>query len=626
MQKHAIAMIKGEIANRMFIRRAARLLVLPALASILFGIKLLAIGTFGNATPFWDQWDGEASRLYIPFMEGSLEWMRLLAPHNEHRSLSAWLLALGLLSGNGMWNPLLQIVINAGLHVGLVCLLVHALAHAAGESFPTAAFGFCLLLFGLPYAHENTLWGFQSCFYFLLLFGVGAIWLVTTAAPLSLRWWAGVILAACSFLSLASGALVPAALAGVGMVQYLAGTRTSTRHVVAVLLLGAMFLACVMLTPNVAQHASLKANTLPKLLHAWDGVLGWPIRVPLLGLAIRNAPAALFAIWMLRSRPAADDRKWFLFALVMLMVGQTLAIAYGRASGFLSSRYKDLFAIDVLANFACIFVLVRDGRHPRVWIAPMAAAWAGVVLGCLGYSVHKHCGWELQQRLDSAQAQEENVRNYVLTGDKHHLKGKPFWHVPHPVADHLATVLDNPSVRAILPRNINAPLRGSIKESNLETAGLVDGYGPETPSPVGPAWGTYGAAGGATTAAVSIEFPANHAAYYVQIPVAGEWSADGITAEIECGDARVPLRAVQASNESWGVATAVVRGHPFVVHVIDSSPAAWVAVGSPIAAGRWDGWVDQMLARWDLFVIAGSVMAVAWLTLVSLAPSERLLY
>jgi hypothetical protein len=49
------------------------------------------------------------------------------------------------------------------------------------------------------------------------------------------------------------------------------------------------------------------------------------------------------------------------------------------------------------------------------------------------------------------------------------------------------------------------------------------------------------------------------------------------------------------------------------------SAEAWLAVGRPVAVGRWDARVDKLLARWDVFVIMGSVTVVALLTFISLA-------
>ena len=182
-----------ESATIAALRRLVPALGLAALALVLFGAKLLVIGTYGNATPFWDQWDSEARLLYAPFLESRLEWRQLLEPHNEHRILTARLLALGLLSANGLWNPLLQMVVNAALHVGLVCLLAWLLTRVVGHRLLVVVLAFCLVLFSCPYGWENTLAGFQSCFYFLLLFAIGSLWLVTTAAPFSTRWWTGEI-------------------------------------------------------------------------------------------------------------------------------------------------------------------------------------------------------------------------------------------------------------------------------------------------------------------------------------------------------------------------------------------------------------------------------------------------
>ena len=184
--------------------------------------------------------------------------------------------------------------------------------------------------------------------------------------------------------------------------------------------------------------------------------MGWPIRVPVLGAVIRNAPAVLFAITMLRARPPAEDRRWFLFALVVWMGGQSLVLAHGRATHAVASRYMDLFAIDVLTNFACLLVVAKNWADARAWTVPMAAVWAAVVLGSLGASVRANCRHDLPVRRDTARVQEHNTRNYVLTGDIGHLMDKPHLHVPYPRPEQLASVLDTPSIRSILPRNINA--------------------------------------------------------------------------------------------------------------------------------------------------------------------------
>ena len=192
-------------------------------------------------------------------------------------------------------------------------------------------------------------------------------------------------------------------------------------------------------------------------------------------------------------------------------------------------------------------------------------------------------------------------------------------HIPYPIPEHLAAFLDTPSIRGVLPKNIGVPLKGDITENAPSDACVVDGHGPDISVPTTPTWGTYGTAGAATTGRASITFPAAHRGYRVEIPVAGQSRAKGITLEVEQDGKCWPLHAVGDRDDAWGSATAKVRGRPFTLHITDASPDAWLAVGSPVAVGRWDARVDKLLARWDVFVITGAVAAVALLTFVSLA-------
>jgi hypothetical protein len=327
----------------------------------------------------------------------------------------------------------------------------------------------------------------------------------------------------------------------------------------------------------------------------------------------------LFAVMMLRTRPPAEDRRWFLLALILWMFGQSLAFAYGRASGSLPSRYQDHFAIDVLTNFACLLSIVQNGATGSRWTVAAAAAWAFVVLTFLGYEVHMHSRRVMHRRLEAARAQEVNTRNYVRTGDMRHLTDKPDRHIPYPKPTRLAVALDMPSIRAILPKNIGVPLKGEVTASMPNDACVAAGYGPNAPVPMTDTWGTYGSAGAATTGTAAITFSAAHRGYRVEIPVAGQSRAEGITLEMEQDGKRWPLHAVGDRDDGWGSVTTEVRGRPFTLHITDTSPVAWLAVGSPVAEGRWDGLVAKLLARWDVFVIMGSVLAVALLTFVSLA-------
>ncbi|MGA9032916.1 MAG: hypothetical protein WB402_10400 [Sulfuricaulis sp.] len=592
-------------------------LAFGAFAAMLFGIKLWLIGTYGDATPYWDQWDGEAANLYKPFLEGTLRWTDLFAPHNEHRIFITRLLALTLLTFNGIWNPLLQMVVNAVLHIVTLGFGIALLTRVIGRNHLPALLAFSLVLFGVPYAWENTLAGFQSQFYFVLLFGIACLWLTVTQHPLSARWWGGVVCAMLAFLSLASGIFALAAAAIIGLVFYVMGLRKTRKQLLAVAILAGLFLLGVVLTPSVAYHASLEAASFPQFLDALLAVLGWPISPSVFSALVRNLPALVFVGVILWKRPAANDRKWFLLALVVWSFGQAMSIAYGRAVGNLASRYLDLFAIGILVNFACLISIAQEyicKWRRRTVIAVIV--WTVTGLISLGLNAVSHIPGELATKRDTGLAQETNTRNYLATGDFNYLKDKPFLHIPYPNPERLASILASPTVRMILPTNISLPLTPTSVDSMPAGAFVADGYYPTTPKRTGMTLGSYGAQGDAATGQATIRFEANKQTVLLAIPVAGYPLNNGIKLEIEQNGQRKPVAIKRNPKESWGMAYIKVDRGPFSIMLTDFSSrnTGWLAVGAPVVTGRLDALTNVLLAKYPMFLILGLIVVVLLLT------------
>jgi hypothetical protein len=183
----------------------------------------------------------------------------------------------------------------------------------------------------------------------------------------------------------------------------------------------------------------------------------------------------VFVGFVLRRRPAADSHDWLLVALVIWAVVEDASVAYGRATSFRPARYFDLYAVGVLANCACALRLALDRvKKPYGWKVPAVAVWCGVVLISLGVSAGRNLPKNLADRRDNAIAQETNTRAYLASGDFKHLNDKPMFQVPFPNAKILASFLDTPEIRAILPANI----RTDGKEGRLDRAvtGLLASY------------------------------------------------------------------------------------------------------------------------------------------------------
>ena len=325
---------------------------------------------------------------------------------------------------------------------------------------------FALVLFGIPIAWENTLGAFHACHYFVAIFSFAGLWLTVTEPPFSARWWAGAACAVLAFLSLASGVCGPAASAILGLVFYATGLRKTRKQLLAVAVLAGLTVLEAGLTPSLPQHAALKAASISQFLHAWMAVLGWPIPLGVVSALILNAPAAIFAGILLGKRPPADDRKWFLLALVVWTLGLCATLAYGRAACVISPHYLDSLAIGILVNFACLLSIVQGHLgKPRAGTIAGVSAWVIIVLYSLGMYAGKHLPAELTAKRDAWLAEEINTRAYVATGDFQHLQGKGYLEVPHPNPARLAAILAMPEIRSILPENIRASHPADVSPS-----------------------------------------------------------------------------------------------------------------------------------------------------------------
>ena len=580
-----------------------------AFAAILFGVKLWLIGTFGNATPFWDQWDSEADFLYKPFLNGTLKFSDLFAPHNEHRIFTTRILALVLLGINKIWSPMLQMVVNAGLHIGVLMFTNALLVRVVGRSYLTVLLGFSIILFAIPYAWENTLAAFQSQFYFVLLFSISCLWFTVTKEPLSRMWWLGVVCAALAFLSLASGVFALAAGVCVHISFYVFNVNRSYKQLLAAAILAGLFVLGTWLTPTLEHHASLKSSSFSQFYAALMSVLGWPIGANILAAGLRNLPALIFVVLMLLQRPQIKDKRWFLFALVFWSVGQCLSIAYGRAAISLSSRYTDLFAITVLVNFACLIEVVRIYVLKKQNYTTMAAAiWILAVLISLSMYGSKTVVGDLTAKTNSSRQQEINTKNYFVTGNFEHLK-KPHLEIPYPNAERLASIISSPEIREILPPNIGNAVK--LKSVNNPTQEFVqNGYYFTTPKIADTVFGSYNTKGDGGIGQAEIKFESRVSNGELIIPVAGYPLNSGMKIELLQDNKRIPVQIQTNPKETWGTAYAKVKDSEFSLLLTDSSATTWLAVGMPSVSSKLDAINNKLLAHYYLPLILGLSLVV----------------
>jgi hypothetical protein len=427
---------------------------------VVIGAKCWLIARYGNPTPFWDQWDAEAANLYGPFLHGSLRFSDLIAAHNEHRVLVTRLWSLLLLELEGYWDPILQMVANTLLFGAVLVLLITIFRPILDRTAWIAFSLIATIIFALPFGWENTLAGFNSQWYFLLFFSIAGLRVITDAAAFTPRWWLAALLLILSYFSMAAGAISVAAAVAIGVVQVIVGRRSGLREVLALALLVTLALAMAHFTPVSKGQAAYNAHAVMPFVRSLFFITSWPLtftRSGVLHLAatvITQAPVLLAAILVIVERPVLSDRRWLLIVLAGWSALQMLATAYARALAPLAPRYLDLYDVVFLLNCACLFYL-RGAPVPR-WFGRRftnSAVVLWLLLTMLGVTVYtlRHSISGVQIQKVEAEAQAQNLRAYLATGDIGALENKPIRYIPYSDPQRLAAIVSAPAIRAILP-------------------------------------------------------------------------------------------------------------------------------------------------------------------------------
>lgn len=417
--------------------------LLAGIACTVLGAKLIAISCLASSIPIADQWDGEAVNLYVPYLQGTLSFGDLFAPHNEHRIFVFRILSLIHLELAGEWNTRLEMIFGAFVHTAAITWLAALLMPVVAAHRRIILASFVAFLFALPIGYENMLTGFQSQVYLMLLFGIAALAACSTARAFSVRWFCGLAAAILSYLSFATGVATIIAVGGLMVLQMLTKARPrSGREYAAVALMAFAVLAIVVWTASSAHPLSTP----------WTVVQG----VLLLGARVIVAfvPVFWFCRYTIGRRPVVDDRAWVIVGISAWIAIQVAMLAYGRGNT-IAVRYFDILLFIYPVAVVAIFAFIDKARATRygrfavtgavAWMFTVVTACAAVgylfVLGAVDWS-------------RAATQEADNVRTYFTTSNLDDLKKFGHGHtfdLAYPNSDRQAKILSNPDVRAILP-------------------------------------------------------------------------------------------------------------------------------------------------------------------------------
>lgn len=429
------------------------LLLLLFLAAVIIP-RLYYVEHFATALPFWDQWDAEADFLLRPWVEGTLKFTDLWLPHNEHRVFPTRLLTLFSFELTGVWNNLIETRINVFLASSIPFLLVFLL-YKSGELKGKKFLILPVILAGsvLPFIWENLLVGFQSQFYFLLLFAVSALALAVWRPESVVSFMLIIILSILSVLTMASGMMTPLAATLIyGLHWYIKG-KQPTRSALFISILFLISIAGYLTLPPQSAHEIFRARSLSELLNGFLLIESWPFKV-------RNWTALLFWLPTCMTLPFLIYRKTFtrydllMTGCLLWSVLQAIATSYGRGHdlNIITSRYADFICFGLTA---CAWFSLRITelfpRNLRIQLLTIVVSISFFTTLYKAHRLRKADDFiDMQNRHKMALVQIKNVNDYLRTGDSTALQ-KPAFQIPYPDAVRLKTLLNNPALRSVLP-------------------------------------------------------------------------------------------------------------------------------------------------------------------------------
>lgn len=586
-----------------------RLLLTLAVFLIIVGAKLVVIDRSGTDLPFWDQWAKEGELMHAPWLERGELWKNLFTPHNEHRIAPTLATNLALIAASGQWDARVQCVVSGGLHALLMAVLfLWASGHLERRHVLPLAI-LAAVTGAAPISWENLLSGFQSQFYFLALFSLGAIGGLLLSRAWSIGWWLGAVAGALALVSMGSGLLCAAPIVAVALLRLVAQREAWRDHCAALaagLVIGG---AGVLLHTPTPWHEPLHARSATVLAEYAARCLAWPWHERIWLAAVIWGPwLTLAATWLWRSlrKERAGRAQDFVIAAGLWILAQVAAVSYSRAGagGPPASRYGDLFALALPLSF---LALTWQLPARSAW-ARLSLVWLALTVGAMGWTARTVWAGPLVDKQREHRAYERNVAAFIQTDDYAAFE-KQLPDLPFPLADWLARILRRPSIRAILPVSVRGPI--AIKELADDAA---------TPAPPLPHRATRALLQAGEWR--SEVLPAGHG--WWKFETAGNLGFAGCSLRLVAvadGRSLATIAPTKAAGPTWRAAYVPAPAEPARLVATNDGSGRWCAFSEPIAmsATSYHVWRVAKLGPW---VIAAGALLVLF-TALSQSDSRR---
>ncbi|BDA79156.1 hypothetical protein LPTSP3_g20860 [Leptospira kobayashii] len=421
---------------------------------LVWSARLIWIGLYGVDVPFWDQWDGEADSIYLPILRGNYNPLHLISQHNEHRIFFTRVLSIAIFLLNGYWSTVIVMQIQAMIPAAIAGFFAQTIVN---RSYP-ACLGIAIY-FAAPLGTENMLWGFQSQFYFMILFSVISLYYFSLGESNSKSILLAFVFSVFAFFNIASGALVAFVIFTVSCLKIIFGlseNKKKTALISASFLL--LFISEIFFTKLPSGHEGLHASDYHSYLNSLLFYLRWPgVNKMGLGYLIHGFTFILFFILLVFKREKLKElRIQYLISLQIWIYAQILLLVYARGGGSevsIANRYLDILFLGPLFSFFVFVNLVN--RRKIVLFANLSFLILTAVFAhrIIRDGFFERAGLFLQR---------EKMLSVLVTAKRMEVKEKgsslpfllaktPVVELPYPDAVRLHTLLTDPLFDKMMP-------------------------------------------------------------------------------------------------------------------------------------------------------------------------------
>ena len=358
----------------------------------------------------------------------------------------------------------MQLLVNAFLHALTGAVLIRAILGQRQAPSDKILAVVLLILFSIPFSWMSILVGFQSQFYYMLLFAVLSIQALCAA-----KYITGYVLSVLAFLSMTPGAFVLPAFAACLLIDAFRRKLVSRQFVVLLSVSSIMFVVMILSRSGDSSTDMTAASSISDFVISLAAGLWWPFNISNIAGSVVYVPLLILSLRALVDKGVPLSY----LALGCFVLLQIIAMAYFRGNGGVppANRYWEVLLIGVCANMLCAFKAIEI--WPGRMSLSIAFSWFIVIAYGMSMLAIASLTTGLPGRLEHSTTAGSLITEYLETGNEGVFSGKDSLDVSHPNTEELVQILSDPMVVSVLPSALapgNEDSLSAVKESLFKGA------------------------------------------------------------------------------------------------------------------------------------------------------------